>query len=144
MNDAIASAAIPASFYRHASDSSRARRTSPAMSDLRINGPHGETFFDDKASSEADNSERPSSHCVEKGMGGGSALEDVRLDSTGLPLVPQPSRFKDDPLVSSHLLDVLYSLKAQSFRKPIVICNEIVKRRPQARLRNRILVIPSS
>ncbi len=26
--------------------------------------------------------------------------ENLRLDSHGLPLVPQPSRFKDDPLVS--------------------------------------------
>jgi hypothetical protein len=27
--------------------------------------------------------------------------EQLKLDSNGLPLVPQPSRFKDDPLVQS-------------------------------------------
>lgn len=27
--------------------------------------------------------------------------EDLKLDNNGLPLVPQPSRFKDDPLVST-------------------------------------------
>lgn len=29
------------------------------------------------------------------------SLEPLKLDSNGLPLVPQPSRFKDDPLVST-------------------------------------------
>ncbi len=29
-----------------------------------------------------------------------SGSENIKLDSKGLPLVPQPSRFKDDPLVS--------------------------------------------
>jgi hypothetical protein len=27
--------------------------------------------------------------------------QNLKLDSKGLPLVPQPSRFKDDPLVST-------------------------------------------
>ncbi len=31
------------------------------------------------------------------------ALEGLKLDPHGLPLVPQPSRFKDDPLVSAPL-----------------------------------------
>jgi len=30
------------------------------------------------------------------------ATEEWKLDSNGLPLVPQPSRFKDDPLVSEN------------------------------------------
>jgi len=32
--------------------------------------------------------------------------EELKLDSNGLPLVPQPSRFKDDPLVSENLTSV--------------------------------------
>jgi hypothetical protein len=28
-----------------------------------------------------------------------SIIHDIKLDADGLPLVPQPSRFKDDPLV---------------------------------------------
>lgn len=31
---------------------------------------------------------------------------DLKLDKHGLPLVPQPSRFKDDPLVCNLMLDV--------------------------------------
>lgn len=29
-----------------------------------------------------------------------TSAAELRLDSNGLPLVPQPSKFKDDPLVS--------------------------------------------
>lgn len=39
---------------------------------------------------------------VEKDMSSrGNASGGLELDSTGLPLAPQPSRFKDDPLVSN-------------------------------------------
>jgi len=31
------------------------------------------------------------------------ASDELKLDVRGLPLVPQPSRFKDDPLVSMHV-----------------------------------------
>lgn len=44
----------------------------------------------------------PPGHSREKGSDSASSLDLVgtKLDSKGLPLVPQPSRFKDDPLVS--------------------------------------------
>lgn len=35
------------------------------------------------------------------GPGECSDAADLKRDSNGLPLVPQPSRFKDDPLVST-------------------------------------------
>ena len=39
---------------------------------------------------------------LEKDEGGSSeGTVALKLDQHGLPLVPQPSRFKDDPLVSS-------------------------------------------
>jgi hypothetical protein len=71
------------------------------MSDENVKG-HRETFLDDKKSStEAGDPERQYSHSeMEKGSRN-DISEDLKLDSTGLPLVPQPSRFKDDPLVSN-------------------------------------------
>jgi hypothetical protein len=99
------------------------------MSDQHINGRRQETFLDDKTSSEAEDPERQSSHCEEKDKAS-KVPDDLKLDSTGLPLVPQPSRFKDDPLVSSHLLYLLYTLNVPYCRKPIVTscawCNRIL------------------
>ena len=49
--------------------------------------------------------EKPTMDAVEKsGHGGDSGdsdiASDVQVDKNGLPLVPQPSKFRDDPLVS--------------------------------------------
>jgi hypothetical protein len=69
------------------------------MSDENINGPRRETFLDaTKSSSEGGDPERQLSHGEKDSRS--NVSEDLKLDSTGLPLVPQPSRFKDDPLVS--------------------------------------------
>jgi hypothetical protein len=60
---------------------------------------HRQTFLDRrKSSSDGGDPERTLSN-VEKDSRNGSVV--LKLDSTGLPLVPQPSRFKDDPLVST-------------------------------------------
>lgn len=61
--------------------------------------PRGETFLDDTKSSSEGDTERQMSHSEKDTRS--NASEDLKLDATGLPLVPQPSRFKDDPLVSS-------------------------------------------
>lgn len=59
----------------------------------------------------------PDKRClsIEKGSSSSSSKpsgsEDLKLDSKGLPLVPQPSRFKDDPLVSfTRFLAILRSI----------------------------------
>jgi hypothetical protein len=71
------------------------------MSDENIKGHRGETFLDDKkSSSEGGDPEQQISHGDMEKDSRSNASEDLKLDSTGLPLVPQPSRFKDDPLVS--------------------------------------------
>lgn len=36
-----------------------------------------------------------------------SEVDDLKLDKYGLPLIPQPSRFKDDPLVGVSTFAVL-------------------------------------
>jgi hypothetical protein len=59
-----------------------------------------ESYADGTKSSIDDDPEQQPVHSGdEKGLAR-SASEDLKLDATGLPLVPQPSRFKDDPLVS--------------------------------------------
>ena len=71
------------------------------MSGENIKG-HRETFLDDrKSSSEEGDPERQISYSDMEKDSRSNASEDLKLDSTGLPLVPQPSRFKDDPLVSN-------------------------------------------
>ena len=71
------------------------------VSDENSKGPR-ETFLDDrKSSSEGGDAERQMSHGDMEKDSRCNASEDLKLDSTGLPLVPQPSRFKDDPLVSN-------------------------------------------
>ena len=68
----------------------------------------GETFLDDTKSSSDGDTERQMSQ--NEKCGRSNALEDPKLDSTGLPLVPQPSRFKDDPLVSNPFPPIFFSL----------------------------------
>ncbi|KAG0651041.1 Efflux pump vrtL [Hyphodiscus hymeniophilus] len=62
----------------------------------RVNGRQETTFLDSKSVSEAGDPEEQSSHGEKDSRS--SASVEWRLDSNGLPLVPQPSRFKDDPL----------------------------------------------
>lgn len=70
------------------------------MFEESIKGHRGETFLDaTKSSSEAGDPERQLSNVDKESHS--NASEDLKLDATGLPLIPQPSRFKDDPLVSS-------------------------------------------
>jgi hypothetical protein len=66
-----------------------------------IKGHHvEESYADGTKSSIDDDPELQLAHNGdEKGLAR-SVSEDLKLDATGLPLVPQPSRFKDDPLVS--------------------------------------------
>jgi len=63
-------------------------------------GYHDEHFQDTSGTS-VDTRDSPSKREVEKQVHGDNSLREQKLDSHGLPLVPQPSRFKDDPLVSS-------------------------------------------
>ena len=67
-----------------------------------------DTYAEGTKSSSDDDLEHQSTHNRdEKGINGsgsgtenGNLSDELKLDSNGLPLVPQPSRFKDDPLVS--------------------------------------------
>lgn len=59
-----------------------------------------------------DDAAKSSSDCdVEKyeESSGMESVEALKLDNNGLPLVPQPSRFKDDPLVSTFSPAVFFS-----------------------------------
>ena len=58
-----------------------------------------ETFADGTKSSSDDDPEHQLTHNGQEKRG--NVSEELKLDSNGLPLVPQPSRFKDDPLVST-------------------------------------------
>jgi hypothetical protein len=69
------------------------------MSDGASKRPPGASVVDrTTSSSEAADPERLSSHSEKDSRSHGS--DPLKLDATGLPLVPQPSRFRDDPLVS--------------------------------------------
>ncbi len=66
-----------------------------AMPETIRNNGH-EEVYDEVMKSSNDDSHDPEKYPESNDS---RSIHDIKLDADGLPLVPQPSRFKDDPLV---------------------------------------------